>query len=147
MDIVMPVMNGIEALEIIVRHHPSVRVIMLTGSEEDKNLFQAIRSGAKGYILKNLTSDRLHEQLRDVVRGEVALSPSLAAKIWNEFSRLEDTNGRLTEEGYEQLTGREIQILELVADGFTNQGIAAKLNLSTNTVKKYIGVILGRNCN
>jgi two-component system, NarL family, nitrate/nitrite response regulator NarL len=144
MDIAMPLMNGLDALETIARTHPSMIVIMLTASEEEKDLFQAIKTGAKGYVLKNLTSDRLHELLRGAMHGEVALSRSMAAKIWNEFHKLEDSTGQPLEGKYEQLTQREIQILKLIVDGVTNQGIASELGFSTNTVKKYLSTILSK---
>jgi DNA-binding NarL/FixJ family response regulator len=142
MDIAMPQMNGIEAAQKISREMPSIRIVMLTMSGEDDNLFRSIKGGAQGYILKDTPSKRLHDQLRGVMRGEAPLSGAVASKILMEFTHpTEDSNAHINL-GVEKLTEREKKVLELVALGKTNPEIAEELYLSENTIKKHIHNIL-----
>ena len=142
MDITMPQMNGIEATQRISREMPSIRIVMLTMSGDDDNLFRSIKGGAQGYILKDTPSKRLHDQLRGVMRGESPLSGTVASKILMEFSHSpEDLKARLNP-SVEALTEREKKVLELVAVGKTNPVRAEELYLSENTIKKHIHNIL-----
>jgi DNA-binding NarL/FixJ family response regulator len=144
MDISMPVMDGLQATRQITGELPSVQVVMLTMSEDEENLFAAIQSGARGYVLKDIPSTGLHKKLTGVLRGEAALSGVMATKILNEFSRIKPEEGAPAVAGLEPLTSREHQVLELVVQGLSNPEIAGKLCLSENTVKKYLHNILDK---
>jgi DNA-binding NarL/FixJ family response regulator len=142
MDIGMPVMNGIQATRQIYRVYPTTRIVILTVSEEEENLMEAIKSGAKGYVLKNTPARRLHDQLRSVLRGEAALSGIMAEKILQEFNRPRGFTSSDEAVTIESLTDREQEVLQLVVEGLTNLEIGERLTISENTVKKYIHNIL-----
>ena len=142
MDITMPVMNGLLATRQIVRELPGTRVVMLTMSEDEENLFDAIQNGARGYVLKDIPSTGLHKKLIGVLRGEAALSGLMATKILNEFSKPKADLDVSELAGIEPLTEREQQVLELVVQGLNNPDIAERLHLSENTIKKYLHNIL-----
>ena len=142
MDITMPVMGGLQATQQIARELPATKVVMLTMSEDEDDLFQALKWGARGYVLKDIPSNGLHKKLQGVLRGEAALSGMMATKILNEFSKSNASLGTLVSAGTEPLTDREQQVLELVVEGLTNPQIADRLYLSENTIKKYLHNIL-----
>ena len=135
MDIHMPVLNGLEATEKIAREMPAVKVVILTISEEESDLFAAIKAGASGYVLKDMPSRRLHSMLQGVLEGQAPLSGLMAAKMLDEFSR--PPQGQASA-AVDALTDREQQVLDLVARGLTNQEIGLQLHLSENTIKKYL---------
>lgn len=138
MDITMPSCNGLEATRLIKAEMPYVKIIILTVSEAEQDLFQAIKVGAHGYLLKNLEPEDLIRHLKDVQKGEAAISPAVAIKIMAEFSRkmaLDPGPG-------DTLTRRERQVLELVARGDTNRAIASSLCITENTVKNHLRNIL-----
>ena len=139
MDVHMPVMDGVEAARLIHQEFLSTSVVMLTMSVEEKDLFEALKQGARGYVLKDTSARQLRERLGEVVRGEVPLSGAIAAKILDEFNRQ-----RSGETGWQShlLTEREIQILRLVAEGLSNEEIGAQLFLSEQTVKKQLSAVL-----
>jgi DNA-binding NarL/FixJ family response regulator len=143
MDINMPKCNGLEATRRIKRELPHVQIVMLTVSDEDQDLFEAIKSGAQGYLLKNLEPYQLYDLLENIARGEAPLSGAIAAKIIKEFNR---PNPGSPEEiaGVDELTSRESTILQLVAEGKTNKEIAAELVISENTVKIHLHNILDK---
>lgn len=141
MDISMPVMNGLEAARRLARELPSTRVVMLTVSEGAENLFEAIKGGAQGYMLKDTPSPRLHDLLRGVMRGESPLSGPVAAKMLAEFARPAE-RGPEPPGTVEPLTEREQAVLQLVAEGLSNQEIAARLCVTDNTIKKHLRNIL-----
>ncbi len=141
MDIHMPKRNGLEATRAIKAESPETTIVMLTVSDDDSDLFEAIKSGAEGYLLKNLQEEEFAEMVGRVSQGEPALSPGLARKLLREFAgvhRQERTNddGGLTE--------RERQVLEHVARGSTNKEIAASLGISENTVNFHMRNILSK---
>ncbi|MBN1537919.1 MAG: response regulator transcription factor [Anaerolineales bacterium] len=142
MDIKMPVMDGLEATEKIARRNPSTRIVMLTSSEEEEDLFRAIKIGACGYVLKDIKSDRLRELLIGAMQGEAALSSMMATKIMNEFAKSEYPHSTSQDSALEPLTDRETQVLQLVVEGLTNYEISKRIFLSENTVKKHLGNIL-----
>ncbi len=143
MDINMPVMDGIEATRRISRELPSIRVVMLTMSEEEENLFKAIQFGAQGYILKDTPSKRLHDELRRMLHGETPLSGLMATKVLEEFNR-PGGKAQPGSEYRESLTERERTVLELIVQGLSNNEIAEKIFLSENTVKKHLRNILDK---
>jgi DNA-binding NarL/FixJ family response regulator len=139
MDIRMPGLNGLAATRLIKASHPDMRIVILTVSEEDADLFEAIKSGAAGYLPKSLDSDQFFALLEAVMRGEVGLTPVLADKILREFARSNETT---PSQAPSELTPREVEVLELVAKGSTNAEIAQLLGVSENTVKFHMKNIL-----
>lgn len=141
MDIGMPKCDGLEATRRIKREMPHVKIIVLTVSDDDQDLFEAIKSGAQGYLLKNLEPYQLFDMLESISRGEAPLSGAIAAKILEQFCRSD--RGVIQEpETRDELTGREIEILQLVVEGKTNKEIGATLFISENTVKIHLRNIL-----
>ena len=143
MDINMPKCNGLEATRRIKRELPHVKIVMLTVADDDHNLFEAIKSGAQGYILKNLEPYQLYDLLECISRDEAPLSGAIAAKILKEFTQ-PVPDPQQESEVIDALTAREIGILELVVDGLTNKEIASGLFISENTVKIHLRNILGK---
>lgn len=142
MDIYMPGGDGLEATRRIGEALPSTKVVILTVSEEDKNIFEAIKCGAHGYLLKKIEPDELFEMLRGVSRGEAPISRATAAKILKEFAERACKNRE--EPAEEKLSPREREVLELVAKGLTNKEIGNKLSITENTVKNHLKNILGK---
>ncbi|MEM8960280.1 MAG: response regulator transcription factor [Acidobacteriota bacterium] len=144
MDLSMPEMNGLEATRAIVSACPGVKVIVLTASSEDQDLFDAIKAGAEGYLLKNLESDRFFELLEGVRRGEPALTPSLARKVLKELAQPTPAP-KAADPNPDALTQRETEVLELMVQGITsNKGLADALGVSENTVKFHVRNILDK---
>jgi len=142
MDINMPNCSGLSALRIIKREMPQVKIVMLTVSEEDEDVFQAVKEGADGYLLKSLGRQKLLETFDGLRRGEAAVSGVLAARILREFRRQPPRGQR--EGGQEELTAREVEVLERVAVGDSNSQIAETLSIAENTVKIHIANILSK---
>lgn len=140
MDIYMPEMDGLEATRQIKEEMPSTKIIMLTVSEEDHNLFEAIKSGAEGYLIKDVKPQELFEMLRGVLRGEAPLSRPIATKILRGFAR--EMHTRVGPSRGSAITSREREVLEHVARGHANKEIAAALYISESTVKKHLRNIL-----
>jgi len=141
MDVSMPRCSGLEATQIIKQEMPHVHIVMLTVSDDDRDLFAAIKNGAEGYLLKNLEPQQLFDLLEGVRRGEAALSGTLAAKILQEFRQPDKSLARQLEVR-DELTPREIEVLKLVVEGDSNKEIAAKLGIQENTVKIHLRNIL-----
>jgi DNA-binding NarL/FixJ family response regulator len=139
MDISMPVCNGLEATRLIKAELPEIRIVIVTVSDDDANLFEAVKSGAEGYLLKDASGEELRRTLETVVAGEPALSPGLATKILGEFVRLTNEGPR---ESDDVLTPRELEVLQLVAQGATNPEVGATLHLSRHTVNFHVKNIL-----
>lgn len=139
MDIAMPEADGLEATRLIKAELPEIRIVIATVSDDDEHLFEAIKSGAEGYLLKDMSEDELERTLRAVEAGEPALSKGLAAKILDEFARLA-REGPAKDES--ELTAREREVLQLVAEGATNREIAAALFLSGHTINFHMRNIL-----
>jgi DNA-binding NarL/FixJ family response regulator len=138
LDITMPIKDGIETLQIIKKEFPKVKVVMLTVSDEDDDLFAAIQSGADGYLLKDLKSDEFLEMLKGLESGEAAISRRMTSRLISGFQEL----SRQTDRSKSLLTERELELLNLMADGLSNKVIASKLFISENTVKYHIRNIL-----
>jgi len=143
MDIHMPGWDGLKATQLIKEEMPYVKIVMLTISDDDEDIFEAIKSGAQGYILKNLEPEDLFEMLRGVYRGEASISGLTAARILNEFARLAQRKSSVSSSG-ESLTPREREVLQLVAQGATNKEIASQLFIAENTVKNHLRNILAK---
>lgn len=143
MDISMPGMNGLEATRQIKANLPEVKVVILTIGEEDDNLFEAIKSGAQGYLLKDVEPQYLVEKLRGVCRGEAPISKTAATKILSEFSR-QAQEADAGDRSKTALTAREKEVLGLVAGGTTNKEIASALGISPSTAKNHLQNILAK---
>lgn len=143
MDISMPKCDGLEAVQAIKREMPHVRIIMLTVSDDDGDLFKAIKSGADGYLLKDLEPRQLFTMLDGVRRGEVPMSGVVAARILQEL-RQPDGPSAGRQELREELTPRETEVLAEVVKGATNKEIAAALSITENTVKIHLCNILDK---
>jgi DNA-binding NarL/FixJ family response regulator len=143
MDLSMPVLNGIEATRQLTAHLPEVRVVILTASMEDDDLFEALRAGAHGYLLKNLEADSFFDLLDRALAGEPALTPQLSRKVLQAFSKPAPTKAEV--EDPDALTDREREVLELMVDGVTsNRQLARRLDVSENTVKFHVRNILDK---
>jgi DNA-binding NarL/FixJ family response regulator len=147
MDIGMPRCDGLAATRVIKAELPDVKIVMLTVSAEDEDLFEAIKSGASGYLLKSLDAGQFFELLSDLERGEVALSNGMAARVLEEFARQAGRAEPATEVGEEdtpELTPRQREVLTLVARGLKYKEVATALCLSESTIKYHMGEILER---
>jgi DNA-binding NarL/FixJ family response regulator len=145
MDIRMPRSNGIEACRAMKEAAPSAKIIILTISDEEEDLFEAIRAGASGYLLKDIPLDEVADTVRAVHGGQSLINPSMAAKLLTEFAALarrDDDEERAQELPAPRLTEREMQVLKLVARGMNNRDIAKELFISENTVKNHVRNIL-----
>jgi DNA-binding NarL/FixJ family response regulator len=143
MDVRMPGLGGIEATRRIRETAPSTRVVMLTASDEEDDLYGAIRVGATGYLLKDSSLDQVADAVRAVADGQSLLSPSMASKLLAEFSAL--TGGTAAGEAPgPRLSDRELEVLKLVAQGRNNRETAEALHLSENTVKNHVSNILDK---
>ncbi len=141
MDLTMPEVGGLAATRLIRSEFPDVKVVVLTASEDDADLFEAVKSGAQGFLPKDLEATRLFELLDGAMRGEPALTPGLARKVLGEFARPTSS----PERALETLTEREREVLELLVVGVTsNRELAARLYVSENTVKYHLRNILDK---
>lgn len=140
MDIYMPKVDGLQAAKEIRTRFPNIAIVMLTSSERDGHLYEAVQIGVSGYLLKSLDATELFGLLAGVVKGETAMTRTLASKLLKAVAnRLADG-----EKGEDALTERELYVLRLVASGATNSEIAEKLSISINTVKSHLKNILGK---
>ena len=139
MDVEMPVMDGVEATRLIRDQLPSVKVIMLTVSEADDHVFDAIRFGAHGYLLKDLRPEQLYDMIRSVMRNETPLSPAIAGRLLNEIQSGATKRSSSTEPPPgPAVTRRELEILQLVAEGLSNKEIGKSLSITEGTVKNHV---------
>lgn len=143
MDIGMAPCNGLEATRLIKAELPETRIVIVTVSDDDDDLFEAVKSGAEGYLLKDISEEELGRTLTGIATGEPALSPGLAAKILDEFARLARDDAAKEAEA-DGLTPREREVLELVVTGATNRETAAALYISENTVSFHMKHILAK---
>ena len=144
MDIGMSPCNGLEATRAIKAELPGVKIVIVTVSEDEQDLFEAIKSGAEGYLLKGMSEEELNGTLEKIAAGEPALSPVLAGKILDEFARMAREGAGKPKGPEDELTNREREVLRLVAEGGTNREIAAGLYVSENTVSFHVKNILAK---
>jgi DNA-binding NarL/FixJ family response regulator len=141
MDLNMPRAGGSEATRRILEELPYIKIVILTVSEDDQDLFEAVRCGAHGYLLKKIEPKALFDTLCGVMRGEASISRMMAAKLMGEFSR-QNTRVASGAERRPELSPRERDVLEFVAQGKSNKEIAAALDIAENTVKNHLKNIL-----
>ena len=141
MDFGMPDGNGLMATRAILAELPEMNIVFLTVHEEDERLFEAIRAGARGYLLKNVPVSRLLEFLRGVEQGKAAISRTMVSRVMKEFARVR-SNTAVDPSQLNELTSRELEVLEELATGATNREIANNLSVAENTVKNHVRNIL-----
>ena len=160
MDVKMPNMNGIEATRKMLDTYPDLKVVMITASEKDEDLFEAVKAGAQGYILKTVTDSKyMRDAICRVAKGDAIIPPAMVPRLLNEFATLsEETPAEILSEDEKKnvaveqdedaeislLTPRESEVLELVAQGLSNKEIAGKLVISVNTVRSHLRFILDK---
>jgi DNA-binding NarL/FixJ family response regulator len=140
MDVRMPKRSGIEACASIKDVAPSAKIIMLTVSDEEADLYDAVKNGASGYLLKDSSIDEVAQAIRVVAEGQSLISPSMAVKLLDEFKQM--TRSERQQVPTPRLTDRELEVLKLVAQGLNNREIAKRLFISENTVKNHVRNIL-----
>ena len=138
MDVEMPVMDGIQAAGLVLADVPRTRVVMLTVSDADEHLLPAVRQGVHGYLLKDMCPDELFETLRQVVRGETPVAPSLVGRLLAELRGTPAPAAAPTSDDQQALSRRELEILQLVAAGLSNREIATRLSITEGTVKNHV---------
>lgn len=143
MDLRMPVLDGVSATRAMHNAAPDCRVIILTTFDDDEYVFEGLRAGAVGYLLKDAPSEKLFEAIRAAARGDSFLQPSIAAKVIAEFARL-SIPPQAAVPMAEPLSDRELEILRLIANGSSNREIAAALVIAEGTVKNHVTSILGK---
>ncbi len=142
MDVRMPRVDGIEATRTIHEQVPTTKILMLTVSDDDQDLFEAIKAGASGYLLKEVSVEEVADSVRAVVQGQTLISPSMASKLLTEFVALDKRVTEKQQYTSPRLTSRELEVLKLVAKGMSNRDIASDLYISENTVKNHVRNIL-----
>ncbi len=142
MDVRMPKRGGIDACMAIKEVVPSAKIVMLTISDEEADLYEAIKAGASGYLLKEISIDEVADAIRAVAGGQSLISPSMASKLLTEFATMIKRGDERQHVPVPRLTDRELQVLKLVAKGLNNRDIAKTLFISENTVKNHIRNIL-----
>jgi DNA-binding NarL/FixJ family response regulator len=142
MDVRMPGQSGIKATEQIKDNLPHAKILMLTISDEEADLYDAIKAGASGYLLKEISIDEVAEAVRSVWAGQSRISPSMASKLLTEFAAMSRRADERQQLPAPRLTDREMEVLKLVAQGMNNRDIAKELFISENTVKNHIRNIL-----
>jgi DNA-binding NarL/FixJ family response regulator len=153
MDLKMPRMGGIPATRQICRQWPQTRVVILTTYDTDNLVFEGIKAGAQGYLLKDASSETLIDAIKGVMHGESQLDPTVAGKVLDEFRRLDSQPPPSTQPSpgpdhdeliFEPLTPREEDVLQLLVEGLSNREIGARLHLTEGTVKNYVSTIIAK---
>ena len=145
MDMRMPVLGGVEATRRVLAAVPAARVVVLTTFEEDEEIFEAMRAGAVGYLLKACSADKLCESVRAAAKGTSVLEPSVAARMMAELNRLTAKEGRKVATALaDPLSERELGVLQLLAEGCSNKEIGSRLNITEGTVKNHMTNVLGK---
>ncbi|HEX7632062.1 MAG TPA: response regulator transcription factor [Lacunisphaera sp.] len=145
MDLRMPVMGGVEATRRIMAAVPGTRVVVLTTFDEDEEIFEALRAGALGYLLKACSADKLNESVRAAAKGASVLEPAVTARMMAELNRLSAKEGRKVAQLLaDPLSDRELGVLKLLAEGCSNKEIGSRLNITEGTVKNHMTNVLGK---
>ncbi|RXK55206.1 response regulator transcription factor [Oleiharenicola lentus] len=145
MDLRMPVMGGVESTRRLLQAVPSARVVVLTTFDEDEEVFEALRAGANGYLLKACSADKLCESVRAAAKGASVLEPSVAARMMAEVNRAATREGRKVAPALsDPLTDRELAVLRLLAAGRSNKEIGGELGITEGTVKNHMTNVLGK---
>ncbi len=142
LDVRMPVLSGIEAAREIRAEQPGTRILVLTISDEEDDLYEAIKAGANGYLLKEISIDEIGDAVRQIHAGQSLITPSMASKLLEEFAALVRRDEQPPEVPAPRLTPREMEVLEHIAKGMNNRDIANALFISENTVKNHVRNIL-----
>lgn len=146
MDIRMPEIDGVQCIEIIKEKHPQIKIIVLTTFDDDEYVFNALKNGASGYLLKGISLVELIEAIKTVVKGGALINPNIASKVCRFFSQMAQADFRLkvAEDALEDLNQNELKIIQLIGIGLSNKEITDKLKLSEGTVRNYISGILSK---
>lgn len=145
MDLRMPVMGGVEATRRLLQAHPASRVVVLTTFDEDEEVFEALRAGALGYLLKACSADRLCESVRAAAKGTTVLEPTVAARMMSGLSRKPGADGRKAAPPLaDPLSERELAVLQRLAEGRSNKEIGSELGITEGTVKNHMTNVLGK---
>ena len=146
MDIRMPKMDGVQCTKIIKENYPEIKIIILTTFDDDEYVYNALKFGASGYLLKGVSMDELENAIKTVYRGQAMLNPDIATKVLKLFSRMAKADYTIPvgDKGVEELTKTEWKIISQVATGATNKEIDEALSLSDGTVRNYLSTILGK---
>lgn len=144
MDVRMPGMDGVEATRRLCTEWPDARIIILTTFDEDEYIFEGLRAGALGYLLKAVSGDELAHAIRTVASGQALIDPAVTRKVVTEFARLAPAQRSIGQRLVDPLSEREVEILRLVAQGLTNREIAERIHLAEGTVKNYVTSLLGK---
>jgi two-component system NarL family response regulator len=138
MDISMPQMNGVEATRAVRKISPEIGIVVLTMHDDDATIFELVRTGVHGYLLKDADSSEIVKAIQSIYKGESIIHPSIARKILGEFSQLEPEQVKKAPRQMYNLSGREVDVLRRVAKGKTNKEIASELHLSEKTIKNHV---------
>ena len=144
MDIRMPVMDGVAATQALAERHPEMGVIILTTFDDDEHVFEGLRAGARGYLLKDISSEEMAAAVRTVAAGGALIQPSITRKVLAEFSRLTNTPQPKAAALTEPLTERELDVLRALAEGLSNKEIAERLYITEGTVKNHVSNLIAK---
>ncbi len=144
MDVRMPEVDGVEAIRQLCNRWPEAKVIIFTTFDDDEYVFEGLRAGARGYLLKDVSGAELADAIRKVHAGGALIEPSVARKVVAEFARIAPCTPATRRRLIEPLSDREQEVLALVSEGYTNREITARLHLAGGTVKNYVTNILGK---
>ena len=144
MDIRMPIMDGVEATRIIKEKHPNIKILILTTFKEDEYIFQGLKNGADGYLLKDISSERLISGIKTVHGGNMLLQPDVARTMIDSFYKKDNISNNINKDIYTELTKREYEIAMLVGEGKSNKEISKALFIAEGTVKNHITKILDK---
>lgn len=145
MDIRMPEMNGVEATQHISQKYPGIGVVILTTFDDDEYVFEGLKAGARGYLLKDISSEEMATAVRTVAAGGALIQPSITRKVLSEFSRLATTpKAANTTDLPEPLTDREMDVLKSIAEGHSNKEIAEQLFITEGTVKNHVSNLIAK---
>ncbi len=144
MDIRMPVMDGVAATQALAQNHPEIGVIILTTFDDDETVFEGLKAGARGYLLKDISSEEMAAAVRTVASGGALIQPSITRKVLTEFSRLAAAPPVKGGQLIEALTERELDVLRALSEGLSNREIAERLVITEGTVKNHVSNLIAK---